>query len=71
MGVDVTLLLELLMGGGRKIPVRLVTPNVELMLLELLEESLGTGVLGVMLTESNWGLNIWGKSWLQLGREAW
>ena len=71
MGVDVTLLLELFMCGGRKIPVRLVAPNVELMLVELLEERLSMGVLGGTLTVSNWGPKIWGKSWLQLGSEAW
>ena len=71
MGVDVTLLLVLLMCGGRKIPVRLVAPNVELMLDELPDDTLSMVVLGATLEESIWVLKIWGKSWLQLGSEAW
>lgn len=51
--MEVTLLLELFTCGGRKIPVRLVAPNVELMLVELLEEGLSVAVLGAMLAESS------------------
>lgn len=66
-----TLLLELFMCGGKRIPVKLVDPKVELTFEELLEESLSMVILGGMFAESIWGLKIWGKSWLQLGREAW
>lgn len=56
--------------GGRKSPVKLVAPNVELMLEELLEETL-TKVGRCPPVESNSGLKSVGKSWLQLGSEAW
>ncbi len=57
-------------GGGRKSPVKLVAPNVELMLEELQEESL-TKVGCCTPVESSSGLKSVGKSWLQLGSEAW
>lgn len=64
------MLLVLFRGGGRKSPVRLVAPNVELTLEELLEDILSKGVRGVLVASIS-GLKSVGKSWLQLGREAW